>query len=172
VLIDEVDKAPRDFPNDLLNQIEEHEFYVPELGIGFKADRDLAPVVVITSNSERQLPEAFLRRCIYHHIEFPKDLKELQVVLGERLRSLDLEDDILNDAVKLFFQIRADRAFSRAPSTSELLDWLRALRQHGLQPGRPLKEQTQALGAAAGSLFKTREDLEHAQKSLLGTARP
>jgi len=164
VLIDEIDKAPRDFPNDLLNQIEEREFHIPELGAHFRADAALAPVIVITSNSEKQLPEAFLRRCVYHHIEFPKDIEELQKILGARLSGLDLGGDALAEAVALFFRIRDDRAFSRSPSTSELLDWLRALKAHGLEPGKPLESQPAALKAAAGSLFKTREDIAHARK--------
>ena len=164
VLIDEIDKAPRDFPNDLLNQIEEREFHVPELGAHFRAPEALAPVIVITSNSERQLPEAFLRRCVYHHIEFPKDLDELQQILGERLKSLSLGSARMTEAVQLFFRIREEKAFSRAPSTSELLDWLRALKAHGLQDGQPLQGQGGALMAAAGSLFKTREDLDHARR--------
>jgi MoxR-like ATPase len=164
VLIDEIDKAPRDFANDLLNQIEEREFHVPELGAHFKAISELAPVIVITSNSERQLPEAFLRRCVYHHIEFPKDLTELQLILGERLKALALGGPRLSEAVSMFFKIRDDKGFSRSPSTSELLDWLRALTAHGLDEGEALASQHAALKAAAGSLFKTREDLDHARR--------
>ena len=164
VLIDEIDKAPRDFPNDLLNQIEELEFQVPELGAHFKADRKLLPVVVITSNSERQLPEAFLRRCVYHHIEFPKTLVALQTMLGPRLQTLQLDSATLSAAAARFFSLRSDKTFSRAPSTSELLDWLRALRAHGLREGVPFEQQTAALAAAVGSLYKTREDLAHAAK--------
>jgi MoxR-like ATPase len=164
VLIDEIDKAPRDFPNDLLNQIEEREFHVPELDAHFRAPEAMAPVVVISSNSERQLPEAFLRRCVYHHIEFPRDLDELQQILGDRLKALDLGGPRLVEAVRLFFRVREEKAFSRSPSTSELLDWLRALKAHGLHDDQPLEGQTAALLAAAGSLFKTREDLDHARR--------
>jgi MoxR-like ATPase len=164
VLIDEIDKAPRDFPNDLLNQIENREFRVAEIGMDFKAAAPRAPVVVITSNSERQLPEAFLRRCVYHHIEFPKDLGELQEILGERLKQLPLRSETLKAAVGLFFAARKESGFSRAPSTSELLDWLRALAAAGLQDGVPLSRQTEALETAAGSLYKTREDLAQWRK--------
>lgn len=164
VLIDEIDKAPRDFPNDLLNQIENHEFRVAELGLDFKADAAHVPLVVITSNSEKQLPEAFLRRCVYHHIEFPKDLSELQEILGERLKQLPLGGPTLHKAVGLFFTVREDRGFSRSPSTSELLDWLRALVAEGLQDGVPLSRQAEVLETAAGSLFKTREDIAQWRK--------
>ena len=163
VLIDEIDKAPRDFPNDLLNQIENREFHAPEIGGHFVAPAAQAPVVLITSNSEKQLPEAFLRRCVYHHIEFPKDREELQEILGERLRSVPLGENSVNAAVKLFFRIRDDRGFSRAPSTSELLDWLRALAAAGLDDKVPLEQQPKVVAAAAGSLFKTREDIERAR---------
>ena len=159
VLIDEIDKAPRDFPNDLLNQIENREFRIAELDLQFKAADAHAPVVVITSNSEKQLPEAFLRRCVYHHIEFPKDMGELQAILGERLKQLPVAGDTMKAAVALFFTAREDRGFSRAPSTSELLDWLRALAAAGLQDGVPLSRQPAVLETAAGSLFKTREDI-------------
>src|SRR5262245_55201544 len=90
VMIDEIDKAPRDFPNDLLNQIENREFWIPELGLHFKADQRFAPMVVITSNSEKQLPEPFLRRCVYHHIEFPRTDEEVKAILGSRLERLKL----------------------------------------------------------------------------------
>jgi MoxR-like ATPase len=164
VLIDEIDKAPRDFPNDLLNQIENREFEVPELsGEHFVADARYAPIVVITSNSEKQLPEAFLRRCVYHHIEFPKDPEALQDVLGERLKRLELPSVLVQQALELFFRIRADRGYSRSPSTSELLDWLRAIRSRKPDPGIPLKQQREVLETAYGSLFKTREDIERAR---------
>jgi MoxR-like ATPase len=163
VLIDEIDKAPRDFPNDLLNQIENREFHVPELGAHFVAPEENAPIVVITSNSEKQLPEAFLRRCVYHHIEFPKDVTALQAILGERLKRLRLDGRAMKEAVLMFFEIREDKGFSRSPSTSELLDWLRALAAEKLDVDRPLGEQAGALRAAAGALFKTREDIDRAR---------
>lgn len=164
VLIDEIDKAPRDFPNDLLNQMENYEFFVPELQMHFAASRNaqLAPVVLITSNSERQLPEAFLRRCVYHHIEFPKDAHELHHLLEPRLKAIQLAEVATRDAVQRFFRLREDRGFSRAPSTSELLDWLRALRSEGFFESGAQARQKEVLLATAGTLFKTREDLSRA----------
>jgi MoxR-like ATPase len=164
VLIDEIDKAPRDFPNDLLNQIENREFWAAELGVQFTAPAEQAPVVLITSNSEKQLPEAFLRRCVYHHIEFPKDMDELQDILGERLKRLNLGGRAREEAVEMFFAMRENRSFSRAPSTSELLDWLRALSAAGLDDRKPLAAQQKIIDEVAGTLFKTREDLSHARK--------
>ncbi|MBL8343652.1 MAG: MoxR family ATPase [Rubrivivax sp.] len=168
VLIDEIDKAPRDFPNDLLNQIDEREFHIPDMGkeAHFRAAEAFTPLVVITSNSERQLPEAFLRRCVYHHIEFPADGQELQQALAERLALLELPSKARTEAIALFFAWRKDRTFSRAPSTSELLDWLLALQAHGLDEGEPLAAQRVALRASVGSLYKTSEDLAHASKLL------
>lgn len=167
VLIDEIDKAPRDFPNDLLNQIENREFQVPELGGHFTAAAAHSPIVVITSNSEKQLPEAFLRRCVYHHIGFPEDSEALQQVLGERLKRIQLENAVVAEALDIFFAIRADRGFSRSPSTSELLDWLRTIRSRKPAQGRKLREQPEVLGAAFGSLFKTREDIDRARSMKL-----
>ncbi|MCO6428619.1 MoxR family ATPase, partial [Nitrosomonas communis] len=132
VMIDEIDKAPRDFPNDLLNQIENLEFTVPELGHTFKANRHYNPVVIITSNSEKQLPEPFLRRCVYHHIEFPRDQNEIEQILGERLRQLQLGGLAYREALVFFFKVRAHAALAKKPSTSELLDWFRSLSNAGL----------------------------------------
>lgn len=166
VLIDEIDKAPRDFPNDLLNQIEDMAFNVPELGERFQAPRAFKPIVVITSNSEKQLPEPFLRRCVYHHIEFPKNQAELAQILGARLQRLELGGVAFKQALELFFKLREDTGFAKKPSTSELLDWLRALAAAGLEPGLELAGQRAAMNVALGSLMKTREDLERARSLL------
>lgn len=168
VVIDEIDKAPRDFPNDLLNQIEDQEFYVPELRQTFKADtnRDMAPVVIITSNSEKQLPEPFLRRCVYHHLEFPRETAEIEAILGDRLKQLRLNGIAYQDAVKLFFKLRDQGTISKKPSTSELLDWLRALSSAGLVVEQALSEQHHLLESCLGALLKTTEDVKIA-KSLL-----
>lgn len=166
VLIDEIDKAPRDFPNDLLNQIEDRSFEVAEIGERFQAPRAMRPLVVITSNSEKQLPEPFLRRCVYHHIEFPRDGDELQAILGARLSRLRLDGRAFDDAMALFFELRRDPRIAKKPSTSELLDWLRALHAARVDPSRALAEQAEVGDAALASLMKTREDQEHAQAIL------
>lgn len=172
VLIDEVDKAPRDFPNDLLNQIENLEFSVHELGEHFKADRAHAPVIVITSNSEKQLPEPFLRRCVYHHIEFPKDAQELEAILAARLSRLHVQGKAHGELLRWFFRLREDLALSKKPSTSELLDWLRVLAQAGLEPARGIEQQRDVLHACLGSLLKTREDVERIAARIKDTASP
>ncbi len=168
VLIDEIDKAPRDFPNDLLNQIEDQAFLIAELGERFQAPRELKPVVVITSNSEKQLPEPFLRRCVYHHIEFPKDEDELQAILGARLSRLKLQGRAFDEALAFFFSVRKDARIAKKPSTSELLDWLRALHAAKTDPDRALADQADVAKAALASLLKTREDQEHGVSLLLG----
>lgn len=166
VVIDEIDKAPRDFPNDLLNQIENLEFSMPELGFTFKADRRLSPIVIITSNSEKQLPEPFLRRCVYHHIEFPKDRTEIEEILSSRLRQLQLVEPAYHEALALFFKLRAHTSLTKKPSTSELLDWLLALSKAGLEWDKPLAVQYALLEACLGALLKTSDDIKIA-KSLL-----
>jgi MoxR-like ATPase len=166
VLIDEVDKASRDFPNDLLNQIERFEFRLHELDLMLRADPRLRPVVVITSNSEKQLPDAFLRRCVFHHIEFPQDSDEVEAILAQRLARVPLQGRARQELLGLFLKLRSEPGFSRKPSTSELLDWLRALAFHGVDADRPLKGQAPVLRAAAGSLFKTSEDQAELQRLL------
>jgi MoxR-like ATPase len=160
VLIDEIDKAPRDFPNDLLNQVENLEFTVAELGETFKADPAFAPVIVITSNSERQLPEPFLRRCVYHHIEFPKDRGEIEAILGARLQQLELRGRAYDELVRWFFKLREDINLVKKPSTSELLDWLSVLARAGLDMERSIEQQRGLLKTCLGSLLKTQLDVE------------
>jgi MoxR-like ATPase len=166
VMIDEIDKAPRDFPNDLLNQIENREFSIPELGVTFKANQKFAPIVVITSNSEKQLPEPFLRRCVYHHIEFPDDPAEIEIILGSRLQQLRLKGIAYDEALRFFFRLRANAALIKKPSTSELLDWLRTLSSAGLLLETPLSKQRPLLEICLGSLFKTSEDIKIAKSML------
>jgi MoxR-like ATPase len=158
VLIDEIDKAPRDFPNDLLNQVENLEFSIPELGETPVADRRLSPIVVITSNSEKQLPEPFLRRCVYHHIEFPSNRAEIEAILGARLSRLQLSGIAYSEALDFFFKLRAHAGLGRKPSTSELLDWLRALSIAGLEADRRLAEQQPVVHTGLGALLKSSDD--------------
>ncbi|HEY7641127.1 MAG TPA: MoxR family ATPase [Steroidobacteraceae bacterium] len=166
VMIDEIDKAPRDFPNDLLNQIENLEFTIPELGASFRADRKFAPIVVITSNSEKQLPEPFLRRCVYHHIEFPTDQTEIEEILGARLERTNLTGVAYREALAFFFRLRAHATLVKKPSTSELLDWLRALSVAGLTTDKSLAEQRPVLETCLGTLLKISDDVKIA-KTLL-----
>jgi len=129
VLIDEIDKAPRDFPNDLLDQLDRMQFQVPELDQTFVST--MRPVVVITSNSERQLPDPFLRRCVFHRIEFP-GTGQLEEIVRERLGDLQLSDRLVKVATARFEQIRAIAGLEKKPSTAELLAWVRVLRVAGV----------------------------------------
>lgn len=125
VLLDEIDKAPRDFPNDLLLELDQMHFTVSETGEQIRAEPKLRPIVVITSNSERRLPEPFLRRCVYHHIVFDDDL--LQTVVDKRRDLYEgLNEDLVALAVKRFLNLR-DRDLRKLPATSELLSWLKVL---------------------------------------------
>ncbi len=132
VLIDEVDKAPRDFPNDILNELDRSFFRIPELdGAEIPANPQLAPIVVITSNSERDLPDAFLRRCIYYHIPFPP-LDTLRDIVASRLKDyLGQSDAFLDAAMSLFMQLREKSGLRKKPATAELLGWILMLRELG-----------------------------------------
>ena len=122
ILIDEVDKADLEFPNDLLNELDEMSFYVTEVEEWVKAKH--RPIVVITSNSEKELPDAFLRRCIFHYIAFPGAEMMEQIV---RVHFPDIETNLLQSAIKKFYGLRQIDDFRKKPSTSELLDWIQAL---------------------------------------------
>ncbi len=122
LLIDEVDKADLEFPNDLLNELDEMAFTVIETGDYIAARH--RPIVVITSNSEKELPDAFLRRCIFHYIEFPDETMMERIV---RVHFPDIESELLQASLKKFYDLRKIEDFRKKPSTSELLDWVQAL---------------------------------------------
>lgn len=130
VLIDEIDKAPRDFPNDLLHELDRMSFSVPELKLDRPFTATVRPIVVITSNSERQLPQPFLRRCVFHHIEFP-DRDRLCNIVQQRLGPLGLDLGLVTAAVDRFVAIRELPRLSKPPATSELLAWVQALATRG-----------------------------------------
>jgi MoxR-like ATPase len=172
VLIDEVDKAPRDFPNDLLNELERYEFDVQELQDGrlYRAAPQSRIVVILTSNSEKNLPEAFLRRCVFHHIE-PHSKDTLRSILKARFQGrLDNTADVL---IQHFDRIRAAITGKR-PGTAEFLGWVRILELEQLaEPLRRAKaftdltkDQQEALIRSLSVLIKTRSDLENALKAL------
>jgi MoxR-like ATPase len=125
VLIDEIDKAPRDFPNDLLLELDKMQFRVAETQETITADPARRPIVFITSNSERRLPEPFLRRCVYHHIEFNEDLVE-QAVKSRNADYENLSEDFIKLALQRFLMLRS-KSLRKLPSTGEFLVWLRVL---------------------------------------------
>lgn len=129
LLIDEIDKADLEFPNDLLWEMDQMEFYVQETRQTIKAKH--RPIVIITSNAEKELPDAFLRRCIFHYIEFP-DLMQMREIL--RTHFDHLEEELLQQAILTFYNIRRVPNLAKKPTTSELIDWLRALTADGVDP--------------------------------------
>jgi MoxR-like ATPase len=159
VLIDEIDKAPRDFPNDLLDVLDRMELRIPEIGLHARAQQ--RPVVVITSNRESQLPDPFLRRCVFHHIEFPDDAL-LRRILDERLGHLHLAAELRERVVAKFTALRQVEGLQKRPATGEMLTWARVLHRAGVTP----QELEVDLGSLPylGSLLKTREDLERVRR--------
>ena len=154
LLIDEIDKADLEFPNDLLWELDRMEFYIPETKRTVRAKQ--RPFVLITSNAEKELPDAFLRRCIFHYIEFPGPDKMEEIV---RVHYPDLSQKLLDLAVERFFEIRAMKDLQKKPSTSELLDWLQALVLAGVDPGVLSGEAKEAL-PFLGVLLKKDRDTE------------
>ncbi|HNS79582.1 MAG TPA: MoxR family ATPase [Syntrophorhabdus sp.] len=127
LLIDEIDKADVEFPNDLLNELDEMSFHIPELDEEVVATQ--RPIVIITSNSEKELPDAFLRRCIFHYIEFPDEEMMERIV---KVHYPDIEMKLVREAIKRFYWIREVDGLRKKPSTSELLDWIKALALGGI----------------------------------------
>ncbi len=127
LLIDEIDKADVEFPNDLLNEIDEMSFYIPETDTTIKAIH--RPITIITSNAEKELPDAFLRRCIFHYIEFPDPQLMEKIV---HVHFPNIEDNLLHEVVKAFYKLRQIDDLRKKPSTSELIDWLKALIAAGI----------------------------------------
>jgi MoxR-like ATPase len=190
VLIDEIDKAPRDFANDLLDELDKMQFQVSELQEAptpeFGSRYELRPVVIITSNQERQLPDAFLRRCLYFHISFPQRRPQtdgldaacqyfIEDIVAERLGTTFSNAEFLKDALDFFYALREPQlGLRKPPATAELLNWLVAMHKDGVDVGRGLKSQDGRGGAETGfirrsiaTLLKNPDDrrkgLEHLQ---------
>lgn len=150
LLIDEIDKADLEFPNDLLWELDQMEFYIHETKRTVKAKN--RPIVIITSNAEKELPDAFLRRCIFHYIEFPNAELMEEIV---RTHFPNVEENLLKNAMDVFYQIRNIRDIRKKPSTSELIDWVNALQLGGI-PTETIKKQLPFIGV----VVKKDEDLE------------
>lgn len=166
VLIDEIDKAPRDFPNDLLAAIEDLEFDVPEYPgqkPTYKCPESLRPIIVITSNSEKNLPEPFLRRVVYHHIEFPDEQKLLEILKAKKIAFT--KDDDSKAIVKHFNDIRS-KGLNKEPATAELIAWAALLPRLGFDTkklntlDKLTDEDRQKLHISYAVLVKTEEDLK------------
>lgn len=157
LLIDEIDKAPRDFPNDLLHELDKMEFKITETKQEISAPRHLRPMVFITSNSERRLPEPFLRRCVYHDISF-NDLIVEQAVAARREEYRNLSEEFLKMAVQRFLALR-EQSLRKRPATGELLVWLRVLSLTAQVPQQRLEDDLSKL-PYLGVLLKDHQDLE------------
>ena len=129
LLIDEIDKADLEFPNDLLWELDQMEFYIPETKETVKAKQ--RPIVIITSNAEKELPDAFLRRCVFHYIEFP-DQEQMEEIIGVHFTDLDAK--LVRQSLETFYWLRQLDGIEKKPSTSELVDWIRALVAGGIDP--------------------------------------
>ena len=165
VLIDEVDKAPRDFPNDILNELEQLYFRIPELGnVKIEAEPELQPIVIITSNSEKDLPDAFLRRCVYYNIPFP-NRQTLSEIVTNRLGLYSAgSSEFLSQALELFFELRAmGSGLRKKPATAELLGWILALREMSGNKENPFSQPELVLRTLS-NLIKTAEDQDKATK--------
>jgi MoxR-like ATPase len=158
VLVDEIDKAPRDFPNDLLDEIERLHFTVAETGQRFDCEVERRPVLVITSNSERTLPDAFLRRCAFYHLQFP-DTESLLRITANRLRPVAESAEIRRRrAIERFEEIR-NLQMRKRPATAELLDWLAYLESREIDVTDPQRQQTNELKHSYCLLAKNPDDL-------------
>ncbi|MBL7685248.1 MAG: MoxR family ATPase [Deltaproteobacteria bacterium] len=149
LLIDEIDKADLEFPNDLLAELDEMRFYIHETHEEISAIH--RPMVVITSNSEKELPDPFLRRCVFHFIEFPNTQMMKEIV---KVHFPDLEATLMKAALEKFYEVRSRQNLKKPPSTSELIDWLHALIAMGLD-AKSIQKDIPVLGA----LLKNEQDL-------------
>jgi len=154
LLIDEIDKADIEFPNDLLREVDRMEFYVYETKETVKATN--RPVVIITSNNEKELPDAFLRRCFFHYIRFPDEETMEQIIA---VHFPDIKKRLLKEAMEVFFSIRDVNGIKKKPSTSELLDWIKLLLAEDIDPEALRGDSTKAIPQLHGALLKNEQDV-------------
>ena len=154
LLIDEVDKADIEFPNDLLQELDRMEFHVYETGEMVRARN--RPVVIITSNNEKELPDAFLRRCFFHHIRFP-EVETLKAIVDVHFPGI--KDRLLTTALTQFYELRDTPGLKKKPSTSEVLDWLKLILAQDLTPEDLRRDGTDALPKLHGALLKNEQDV-------------
>ena len=154
LLIDEIDKADIEFPNDLLQELDQMEFYVYETDQTIKAR--FRPIVIITSNNEKELPDAFLRRCFFHYIRFPDEATMRKIV---DVHFPDIKKSLVAEALTQFFEIRETPGLKKKPSTSEVLDWLKLLMVEDLSPEDMRRDGKDALPKLHGALLKNEQDV-------------
>jgi len=162
LLIDEIDKADIEFPNDLLQELDRMEFYVYETRELVRARN--RPVVIITSNNEKELPDAFLRRCFFHYIQFPDHETMIRIV---NVHHPEIKKRLLSEALETFFKMREVPGLKKKPSTSELLDWIKLLLAEDISP-EDLREENQkkVLPKLYGALLKNEQDVHLFEKLL------
>jgi MoxR-like ATPase len=155
LLIDEIDKADIEFPNDLLQELDRMEFFVYETGQTVKAER--RPIVIITSNNEKELPDAFLRRCFFHYIKFPEP-ETMQAIVDVHFPGI--KQRLVSEALSIFFELRDVPGLKKKPSTSELLDWLKLLLNEDISP-ETLRERDprKVIPPLHGALLKNEQDV-------------
>jgi len=154
LLIDEIDKADIEFPNDLLQELDRMEFHVYETGETIKADN--RPIVIITSNNEKELPDAFLRRCFFHYIQFP-DAETMKKIV--EVHHPGIKEALLTTALTQFYEIRDTAGLKKKPSTSEVLDWLKLLLAEDLDAEDLKRDGANALPKLHGALLKNEQDV-------------
>jgi MoxR-like ATPase len=162
LLIDEVDKADLEFPNDLLNELDEMRFYIQEIDETVSARQ--RPIVIVTSNAEKELPDAFLRRCVFHYIEFPDEKLMEEIVM---VHFPHIKENLLREVLKRFYWLRTFDEFRKKPSTSELLDWVQALMAGGISHQEVSKEIP-----FLGTLLKKEVDVDYFVKNRLRRVSP
>lgn len=154
LLIDEIDKADIEFPNDLLQELDKMEFFVYETGETIKAVN--RPIVIITSNNEKELPDAFLRRCFFHYIRFP-EMETLKKIV--EVHHPGIKEALLTTALTQFYEIRDQQGLKKKPSTSEVLDWLKLLLAEDMDAEDLKKDGKSALPKLHGALLKNEQDV-------------
>ncbi|MCP4350669.1 MAG: MoxR family ATPase [Desulfobacterales bacterium] len=173
VLIDEIDKAPRDFSNDLLNEVEKMRFTVRETGNTFVAEQRFRPILILTSNSEKNLPDAFLRRCIFYHIPFPSEERLIEIVKRRFGKREDITPEFIKgliNAIEHFVEIR-DLDLKKKPATAELLAWIQILQSLEADMDNLKSGQDDKLSLTYSILAKTREDLALLKKKFVKNGR-
>jgi len=167
LLIDEIDKADIEFPNDLLLELDRMEFHVYETGEMVRARQ--RPIIVITSNNEKELPDAFLRRCFFHYIRFP-DQETMTAII--RVHYPDLKKDLLAAALEAFFELREVPGLKKRPSTSELLDWIKLLVAEEIPPeALRAEDQRKIIPPLYGALLKNEQDIHLFERLLFMSRR-
>jgi MoxR-like ATPase len=154
ILIDEIDKADIEFPNDLLQELDRMEFYVHETQETIKAKQ--RPIIIITSNNEKELPDAFLRRCFFHYIRFPDNETMEQIV---HVHFPDIKKKLLKEALEVFYSLRDVNGIKKKPSTSELLDWIKLLVVEDIPPESIKGDSSKAIPQLYGALLKNEQDV-------------